>query len=146
VITPARKQVAAERNQNLQWKSGKVRMAKKIHQRGLLLGTMNTKAAGDCAPILLFAALLIFAGISPTRLRASDATLRPGDMIDLKLGGVPSTETQSVSGQYQIGADGFVNMPNIGKVRIGGLSPAAAETSPIASFATLRRALVWWPV
>jgi protein involved in polysaccharide export with SLBB domain len=104
-------------------------MAKKIHQRGLLLGTMNTKAAGDCAPILLFAALLIFAGISPARLRASDATLRPGDMIDLKLGGVPSTETQSVSGQYQIDADGFVNMPNIGKVRIGGLSPAAAETA-----------------
>jgi len=91
---------------------------------------MNTKTAGDCARIFLFAALLIFAGIScPTRLHASDATLRPGDMIDLKLGGVPSTETQSVSGQYQIDADGLVNMPNIGKVRIGGLSPAAAETA-----------------
>src|SRR5208282_564835 len=128
VITSARKQVAAERSQTRKRKPGKVRTAKKSHQKGLQLGMMNTKTAGDCARIFLFAALLIFAGIScPTRLHASDATLRPGDMIDLKLGGVPSTETQSVSGQYQIDADGLVNMPNIGKVRIGGLSPAAAE-------------------
>ncbi len=88
---------------------------------------MNTKTAEGFTGIFLFAVLLIFAGVSPTRLYASDAILRSGDMIDLKLGGVPSTETQSVSGQYQIDADGFVNMPNIGKVKIGGLSPAAAE-------------------
>jgi len=62
-------------------------------------------------------------------LLATDATLRPGDTIDLKLGGVPSTEIGSVSGQYLIDGNGYVNMPNIGKVRIGGLSAAAAESA-----------------
>jgi protein involved in polysaccharide export with SLBB domain len=42
---------------------------------------------------------------------------------------VPSTETGLVSGQYLIDGNGFVNMPNIGKVRIGGLSAAEAENA-----------------
>ncbi|MBV8224436.1 MAG: polysaccharide export protein [Verrucomicrobia bacterium] len=94
---------------------------------------MNTSAATrvrTARSSLLFAVVLLFFGnVYFARLVAAEATLRPGDTIELKLGGVPSTETQSVSGEYQIDGDGFVNMPNIGKVRIGGLSPAAAQTA-----------------
>ena len=73
--------------------------------------------------------LFFFGDIYTTLSTAAEATLRPGDTIEVKLGGVPSTETQSVGGEYQVDGDGFVNMPNIGKVRIGGLSPAAAQTA-----------------
>jgi polysaccharide biosynthesis/export protein VpsN len=94
---------------------------------------MNTSAATrvrTARSSFLFAVMLLFFGnVYFARPVAAEATLRPGDTIELKLGGVPSTETQSVSGEYQIDGDGFVNMPNIGKVRIGGLSPAAAQTA-----------------
>jgi protein involved in polysaccharide export with SLBB domain len=58
----------------------------------------------------------------------ADATLRPGDTMDLKIGGVPSTEISSVSGQYTIDGEGSVNLPYIGRVKIGGLAPGAAQT------------------
>jgi polysaccharide biosynthesis/export protein VpsN len=94
---------------------------------------MNTNAAKRVITgrlSFLFAVTLLFVGnIYFVRPVAAEATLRPGDTIELKLGGVPSTETQSVSGEYQIDGDGFVNMPNIGKVRIGGLSPASAQAA-----------------
>jgi protein involved in polysaccharide export with SLBB domain len=58
----------------------------------------------------------------------ADATLRPGDTMDLKIGGVPSTEISSVSGQYTIDGEGNVNLPYIGRVKIAGLAPGAAQT------------------
>jgi len=58
----------------------------------------------------------------------ADATLRPGDTMDLKIGGVPSNEISSVSGQYTIDGEGNVNLPYIGRVRIAGLAPGAAQT------------------
>jgi polysaccharide biosynthesis/export protein VpsN len=94
---------------------------------------MNTNAANRVRaarlPSFFVITLLFFGNFCFTQLVAAEATLRPGDTIELKLGGVPSTETQSVSGEYQIDGDGFVNMPNIGKVRIGGLSAAGAQTA-----------------
>jgi polysaccharide biosynthesis/export protein VpsN len=94
---------------------------------------MNTSAATRVrtarSSFLFVVTLLFFGNVYFARPVAAEATLRPGDTIEMKLGGVPSTETQSVSGEYQIDGEGFVNMPNIGKVRIGGLSPAAAQTA-----------------
>jgi protein involved in polysaccharide export with SLBB domain len=58
---------------------------------------------------------------------AGEAVLRPGDTIELKIGGVPSNDTTSVSGAYMIDGQGYVNMPNLGKVRIGGLTTGAAQ-------------------
>ena len=48
---------------------------------------------------------------------AQDALLRSGDIIELRLGGVPPEEVQQVSGQYTIDGDGYVNLPHIGKIR-----------------------------
>jgi protein involved in polysaccharide export with SLBB domain len=61
------------------------------------------------------------------RVALADASLRPGDSIDLKIGGVPSTEVISVNGQYTIDGEGNVNLPYVGRVKIVGLAPGAAE-------------------
>jgi polysaccharide export outer membrane protein len=60
---------------------------------------------------------------------AGEAVLRPGDTIQLKIGGVPAEDTSNVSGAYMIDGDGNVNMPNLGKVRIGGLTAGAAQSA-----------------
>jgi protein involved in polysaccharide export with SLBB domain len=70
-------------------------------------------------------ALLTFSAVA----FAGEAVLRPGDTIQLKIGGVPANDTSNVSGAYMIDGDGNVNMPNLGKVRIGGLTAGAAQTA-----------------
>src|SRR6516164_1971801 len=64
-----------------------------------------------------------------TGIAAADAPLRPGDQIEMKLGGVPSTEISAVSGIYTINGDGSVNLPHIGRLKIAGLTPGAAESA-----------------
>ena len=72
-----------------------------------------------------FAALLVTSVLS----LAGEAVLRPGDTIQLKIGGVPANDTSTLSGAYTIDGDGNVNLPNLGKVRIGGSAPGAAQTT-----------------
>jgi hypothetical protein len=51
-----------------------------------------------------------------------EAVLRPGDTIEPKIGSVPTNDITSVSGAYMIDGHGYVNMPNLGKVKNGGLT------------------------
>jgi polysaccharide export outer membrane protein len=74
-----------------------------------------------------FGAAWLVSFISLTNALA-DATLRPGDTIELKIGGVPSTEISAVSGQYTIDGEGYLNLPYIGRVKIAGSAPGAAQT------------------
>jgi polysaccharide biosynthesis/export protein VpsN len=60
---------------------------------------------------------------------AGEAVLRPGDTIELKMGGVPANDTTAVSGAYMIDGQGYVNMPNLGKVKIAGLTTGAAQAA-----------------
>ena len=64
-----------------------------------------------------------------TGIAVADAPLRPGDQLEMKLGGVPSTEISAVSGVYTIDSEGSVNLPHIGRVKIAGLTPGAAESA-----------------
>lgn len=64
-----------------------------------------------------------------TSVALADAGLRPGDQIELKLGGVPTTESTSVSGSYTLDSAGSVNLPYIGRIKIGGLAPGAAQST-----------------
>ncbi len=64
-----------------------------------------------------------------TGVALADAPLRPGDQIEMKLGGVPSTETSALSGIYTIDGEGSVNLPHIGRVNIAGLAPGAAQST-----------------
>jgi protein involved in polysaccharide export with SLBB domain len=58
----------------------------------------------------------------------ADATLRAGDQIEMKLGGVPATDITSVSGVYTIDGSGAVNLPYVGRVKIVGLTPGVAQS------------------
>jgi protein involved in polysaccharide export with SLBB domain len=72
--------------------------------------------------------------VAMTNLVFADATLRPGDQIEMKLGGVPATETTSVSGIYTIDGGGAVNLPYVGRIKIAGLSPGGAEVRIESAF------------
>ena len=52
------------------------------------------------------------------------ATLRVGDPIELKIGGVPAEEQQQVNNIYTVDAAGFVNLPYINKIKAEGMPPA----------------------
>jgi protein involved in polysaccharide export with SLBB domain len=71
--------------------------------------------------------LLTFCFVAHVAL--ADAVLRPGDSIELKLGGVPSTEMIAVGGLYTIDGTGNVNLPYIGRVKISGLAPGFAQST-----------------
>jgi polysaccharide export outer membrane protein len=64
-----------------------------------------------------------------TSVAVADAGLRPGDQIELKLSGVPSTEITSVSGSYTLDGAGSVNLPYIGRIKIGGLASGTAQST-----------------
>ena len=59
----------------------------------------------------------------------SQATLRIGDPLDVKIGGVPQDEQLQVNNTYTVDAAGSVNLPYINKVRAAGLTPAQLARS-----------------
>jgi protein involved in polysaccharide export with SLBB domain len=73
---------------------------------------------------LLGAAAVFLASSS---LLAQDAVLRPGDTVEIKLGGVPNEEIQAVSGPYTIDGEGFLNLPHIGRVRAASATQAQLQ-------------------
>ena len=81
------------------------------------------------------AILALLLGFCPPSM-AGEAVLRAGDTIELKIGGVPANDTGTVSGNYMIDGDGNVNMPNLGKVKIGGLTAGVAQTTIETNYRT----------
>jgi protein involved in polysaccharide export with SLBB domain len=72
-------------------------------------------------------AALMLTWFSGVHVAWADASLRPGDSIDLKIGGVPSMEATSVNGVYMLDGEGNVNLPYVGRVRVSGLAPGTAQ-------------------
>jgi protein involved in polysaccharide export with SLBB domain len=68
--------------------------------------------------------LLGFAGVA-----LGQATLRVGDPIELKIGGVPNEEQTQVNNTYTVDAQGSINVPYINKVKAEGLTPAQLARS-----------------
>lgn len=64
----------------------------------------------------------------------AQATLRPGDPIEIKIGGVPVEEQQQVNNTYTVDNTGSVNLPYINKVRAQGLTPAQLAQNIEASY------------
>lgn len=52
------------------------------------------------------------------------ALLRPGDVFDLRLGGVPQEYAADFAQQYAIDQDGSVSLPLVGELKAAGLRPA----------------------
>ncbi|HRJ70613.1 MAG TPA: polysaccharide biosynthesis/export family protein [Terrimicrobiaceae bacterium] len=78
--------------------------------------------------------LCVLALLAFSRLGAQDAVLRPGDQIEIRLGGVPGDEISQVSGQYQVDGQGFVNLPHIGKIKAAGVTQADLQNAIEGSY------------
>jgi protein involved in polysaccharide export with SLBB domain len=76
---------------------------------------------------LLAGTLWLLAWVAPNA--RAQAILRNGDVLEIKISGIPSTDITSVSGQYTIDNEGFINMPYVGKVKVAGLSPGVAQST-----------------
>jgi polysaccharide export outer membrane protein len=76
---------------------------------------------------IILASMAAWLGV--TSAFSQDVLLRPGDQIELRLGGVPPQEIEQISGQYQVDGQGFLNLPHIGKVRAAGLAQAALQNA-----------------
>jgi protein involved in polysaccharide export with SLBB domain len=111
------------------WKVRKLTMSISSCSENYAKSSCRSRHIDDCLSRRLwrFGAPWVLSLLLSTNVLA-DATLRPGDTMDLKIGGVPSTEISSVSGQYTIDGEGNVNLPYIGRVKIAGLAPGAAQT------------------
>jgi len=65
--------------------------------------------------------------IPPPAPEGTVATLRVGDIFDMRLSGMPQEYASEFSLQYTIGSDGTVNVPMIGEVRAAGLTSNQLE-------------------
>jgi protein involved in polysaccharide export with SLBB domain len=54
--------------------------------------------------------------------------LRPSDTIQLKIGGVPTNDAKVITAEYVIDGQGYINLPNLGQIKISGLTISAAQT------------------
>src|SRR5438045_3911391 len=82
---------------------------------------------------ILFALLFSFGA---TLTVSGQATLRVGDPLDIKVGGVPFDEQQQVNNTYTIDAAGSINLPYINKIKAEGLTPAQLARSIEESYRT----------
>ena len=57
------------------------------------------------------------------------ATLRVGDPVELRIGGVPVEEQQQLNNTYTVDANGWISIPYINKVKAEGLTPAQLARS-----------------
>jgi protein involved in polysaccharide export with SLBB domain len=57
------------------------------------------------------------------------ATLRVGDPLDIKIGGVPAEEQAQINNTYTVDANGSINLPYINKVKAEGLTPIRTSRS-----------------
>ena len=74
----------------------------------------------------IFLSTLLFLASFPTS--AEEFILRPTDAIQLKIGGVPANDVKAVTGEYVIDGQGYINLPNLGRIKIAGLALSAAQT------------------
>ena len=82
---------------------------------------------------LLLIAFVVM-GFSPIVLRASDAPLRPGDTLELKMGGVPPDDSSLISSSYTIDGEGCLNLAYVGKVQVAGLTPSQIQSAVERSY------------
>ena len=74
---------------------------------------------------LVVVALLAFTASSAF----ADAMLRTGDAFDLRIGGVPSDDQATISSNYTIDGEGYLNLPYIGKIRAAQMTASAVQAS-----------------
>ena len=68
-------------------------------------------------------------GIAP-----GQATLRVGDPIEIRIGGVPVDEQTQINNTYTVDANGAISLPYINKVQAAGLAPAQVAAAAEAKY------------
>jgi protein involved in polysaccharide export with SLBB domain len=58
----------------------------------------------------------------------ADATLRPGDTFDLRIGGVPGDEMAAISSSYTLDGEGYLNLPYLGKLQVSGMNAGQIQS------------------
>jgi protein involved in polysaccharide export with SLBB domain len=64
----------------------------------------------------------------------AQATLRVGDPIEIKIGGVPMEEQQQVNNTYTVDSNGMISLPYINKVPAAGLPPSQVAAAAEAKY------------
>ena len=62
------------------------------------------------------------------------ATLRVGDPIEIRIGGVPVDEQTQINNTYTVDANGAISLPYINKVQAAGLAPAQVAAAAEAKY------------
>ena len=71
---------------------------------------------------------IVFLAVLAPRLYAQAvATLRPGDVFEMRLSGMPQEYASEFSLQYTVGQDGTINVPLIGEIKAVGLTSTQLE-------------------
>ena len=76
-----------------------------------------------------FVFLCCFAGVA-----FGQATLRVGDPVEIKIGGVPMDEQTQINNTYSVDASGAISLPYINKVQAAGLTPAQVAAAAEAKY------------
>jgi len=74
--------------------------------------------------LVLFAILLLSAVV---RVNAQYATLRTGDLFEMRLSGMPPEFAADFNLQYTVSGDGLINVPLVGEFKALGLTPSELE-------------------
>lgn len=64
-----------------------------------------------------------------TLAQNGELPLRPGDRINISVGGIPDNEVAQIRGVYSVSDAGTVNLLHIGEVRAAGLKPSSLQRS-----------------
>lgn len=64
---------------------------------------------------------------APSQTSGTLALLRPGDVFEMRLFGMPAEYAAEFTAQYTVSQDGNVNIPLIGDMRAAGLTPPQIE-------------------
>jgi protein involved in polysaccharide export with SLBB domain len=68
--------------------------------------------------------LAVFTFLALAGIAFGQATLRVGDPVELRIGGIPAEEQQQVNNTYMVDAGGDISLPYITKVKAAGRTPA----------------------
>ncbi len=77
----------------------------------------------------LLLSVFILAAFAVASFAQEMATLRPGDVFEMRLGGMSAEFAQEFNTQYTVSQEGRVNFPHIGEVQAVGLTPLQLQTS-----------------
>ena len=60
--------------------------------------------------------------------KLSAQALRIGDSFDLRIGGVPSDDQATISSNYTIDGEGYLNLSYLGKIHVAGMTASQIQT------------------